>query len=579
MSRRRLVIAAALGLLVAVIGYAAWSALQVRASLASAQESARALRTALEADDPASAALLLDQLRADTSEAADRAGGPVWSVASHLPIVGDDAEAVRVVAQVLDGLADEGLPGLVEAAGQLDGRALVPRHGRVDLAAVTELRRPVGQANASFAAARGELARLDPADVIDAIADPLTELQADVDRAAGALDSAERAIDVLPTMLGADRPRTWLLVFQNNAEARATGGLPGAVALVRTEHGKARLVEHHSGGSFDSEVRPVESLRPWERTIHGTNLVSYFRDANFTPDFPRAAELWRAQWEQRFGGRIDGVIGVDPVLLSYLLEATGPVTVPGATLTSENAVDLLLHRTYVELRDPAAQDAYFADVAVRVFDTITAGGAEPRALLEQLSRAATEHRLWIHSFDAREQQRLDGTVVAGQALADQGAAPRIDVALNDSTGAKMQYFLRYDVDVVGSCRTGTTSYAATMRLSNDTPDDVRRLPAWVTGGGQYGTEVGSQLFVVDVYAPQGGSLGRVSADGVPLDYAIATTDGGRPVASVPILLAPRQRVTLTWSMGAGAAQSGATSVVVTPGVAPENESFTVPACN
>ena len=579
MSPRRLIATAAVGLLVAVIGYAVWSALQVRSSLSSAQESARALRTALEQDDPDAAARLLDQLQADTGEAADQVGGPIWSVASHLPVVGDDAEAVRVVAQVLDGLADDGLPGLVEAAEQLDGRALAPRHGRVDLAAVTELRGPVGRANASFAAARTDLARLDAVDVIGAIADPLTELQADVDRAADALDSAERVIDVLPTMLGADRSRTWLLVFQNNAEARATGGLPGAVALVRTEHGKARLVEHHTGGSFDADARPVGSLRPWERTIHGTNLVSYFRDANFTPDFPRAAELWRARWEQRFGGRIDGVIAIDPVALSYLLEATGPVQVPGATLTPGNAVDLLLHQTYVEIADPAVQDAYFADVAVRVFDTVTGGGAEPRALLEQLSRAATEHRLWIHSFDEHEQQRLEATAVAGEALADQGAAPRIDVALNDSTGAKVQYFLRYDVDVVASCQTAQTSYAATMQLSNDTPAGVRRLPTWVTGGGQYGTAVGSQLFVVDVYAPQGGSLGRVSADGVALDYATVTTDGGRPVASVPILLAPHQKVTLTWSMAAGPGQSGATSVVVTPGVAPENESFTVAACN
>jgi len=577
MSRRRLIVTAAVGLLVAVIGYAAWSALQVRSSLASAQESARALRTALEQDDPATAARLLDQLQADTGEAADRAGSPVWSVASHLPVVGDDAEAVRVVAQVLDELADEGLPGLVDAAEQLDGDALAPRHGRVDLAALTELRGPVGQATASFAAARNDLAALDPADVIGAVAGPLTELQADVDRAADALDSAERAIDVLPTMLGADRSRTWLLVFQNNAEARATGGLPGAVALLRTEHGTVRLLEHHSGGSLDADAREVGPLRPWEHTIHGDNLVSYFRDANFTPDFPRAAELWRAMWERRFGDRIDGVIAVDPVALSYLLEATGPVQVRGVTLTPANAVDRLLHRTYVELPDPAAQDAYFADVAVRVFDTVTAGGAQPRGLLEQLSRAATEHRLWVHSFDEREQQRLDGTVVAGEALADQGTAPRIDVALNDSTGAKMQYFLRYDVDVVASCRTGT-SYAATMRLSNDTPDSVRRLPTWVTGGGQYGTAVGSQLFVVDIYAPQGGALGRVSADGVALDYATATTEGGRPVASVPVLLGPRQRVTLTWSMEAGGGQSGATSVVVSPGIAPENESFTVAAC-
>ena len=39
-------------------------------------------------------------------------------------------------------------------------------------------------------------------------------------------------------MLGGDGPRNYLLVFQNNAEIRATGGLPGSWAEVHAEDGK-----------------------------------------------------------------------------------------------------------------------------------------------------------------------------------------------------------------------------------------------------------------------------------------------------------------------------------------------------
>ena len=54
----------------------------------------------------------------------------------------------------------------------------------------------------------------------------------------GNLATADRALQVLPTMLGRDEPKNWLLVFQNNAEVRATGGLPGAISVVTADDGE-----------------------------------------------------------------------------------------------------------------------------------------------------------------------------------------------------------------------------------------------------------------------------------------------------------------------------------------------------
>ena len=53
-------------------------------------------------------------------------------------------------------------------------------------------------------------------------------------------------------------------------------------------------------------------------------------------------------WRANIGGRVDGVISFDPVALSYLLKATGPVKIGnGETITSDNAVSYLLHRDRV----------------------------------------------------------------------------------------------------------------------------------------------------------------------------------------------------------------------------------------
>jgi hypothetical protein len=567
-----------LGLLVAVpvlaVAWTGWSIWQTRSDLEAGRTAASRLRSAFEAGDERAADDALADLQAAAADARDRTDGLTWSALALAPAVGDDAEAVRTLAASADRLATEGLPGLVDAAGVLDGSGLAPHNGRVDLAGITRLRSPVATADEVFAAVRDDLATVSPTGLVGALRGPFVEVVDDVTRASRALDSADRAVGVLPSMLGESRAHTWLLVFQNNAEVRATGGLPGAVAVVRTKHGRVTQVGERAGNSLGESPRPVLPLTVFERKFYGPQLGTYFLDANFTPDFPRAAALWRARWQQATGEHVDGVIAVDPVALSYLLESTGPIDVPGGRLTADNAVQTLLHDVYLRYPDPADQDAFFAVVASRVFTAITDGAGSPRALMTALARAVGEHRLLVHSFDAAEQERIAGTRVAGELWREKADQPRIDIALNDATGAKMQYFLRYHVDVEATCDDGRQQYAATAVLESTAPKDARKLPDYVTGGDVFGTEPGSQLFVFDIYAPRNGELGRVSADRTPLDY-ITATHAGRRAASVPILLTPGQTTTVTWTMSAAPGQGGSTSVNVTPGVARESESLLV----
>jgi hypothetical protein len=61
---------------------------------------------------------------------------------------------------------------------------------------------------------------------------PIDTAYTDALRQVTALDrsmkSADLAVRILPAMLGQDGPKRYFLAFQNEAEARGTGGLPGA---------------------------------------------------------------------------------------------------------------------------------------------------------------------------------------------------------------------------------------------------------------------------------------------------------------------------------------------------------------
>ena len=56
---------------------------------------------------------------------------------------------------------------------------------------------------------------------------------------------------LVPPMLGQDGPRQYLLVVQNNAEIRSTGGLPGSLQILRADNGKLTLAEQRSVDDFD----------------------------------------------------------------------------------------------------------------------------------------------------------------------------------------------------------------------------------------------------------------------------------------------------------------------------------------
>jgi hypothetical protein len=435
----------------------------------------------------------------------------------------------------------------------------------------------VAEGKAAFAAADERLSSEDPSSFDQRLRDKYRELADRVSDASRLLESADTALGVMPAMLGGEGTRDYLLVFQNNAEIRATGGLPGAVSVVHADAGKVELTRQVAANSFGRTAQPVLPLSPAEEDIYGEELGTFFLDANFTPDFPRTADLIKARWEQVYPEEIDGIFSIDPVALSYILGATGPVAVGDVTLTSDNAVAELLHEVYLRYGDPADQDAWFREVARAVFDRVSTGAESPQDLIRALARGSDEHRIYIHSFDTAEQAGLAGAEVAGELVTDPDAAPQVGVYLNDATGAKMSYYLRYDVRVDATyCKDGVQGLSGHARLLSDAPDNAASLPDYITGGGQFGTEPGAQLVVVRLYGPVGGRISRIEFNGKPLDPAIVD-QGGRQVATTVATLDPGFTADLTWTMTTGENQRGDTQVTVTPSVESTTSSSVTPS--
>lgn len=572
----RLTLCAVAVVVVATVAYAGWLVWDSGRALAAAADDARAAKAAVSAADPTAASRALDDFSAHAETAAHRTDSPVWSLLTKLPAIGDDAEGVRTVSQAADALGAGGLDGLARSVGDMN--AFVPHDGIVDVQAVERLQQPVADVHRALATARVALSRQDPRGFVGPLRTKYEDLQRQIASADDALTAADRTLRVLPAMLGADGPRNYLLVMQNNAEIRATGGLPGSVSLIRADKGRISMVKQATGTALGHAPASVLPLTPAERTLFGDNLGRYFLDGNLTPDFPRSAALWRARWLQVEGGEVDGVVSVDTVTLSYLLRALGPITVDGVQLTGDNVVDELLHNTYVRIAAPADQDVFFRDVAVAVFDHVTSFGGSRSDLVDALRRGASERRILVHDFDPHIQGDLAGTAVAGELTTAGSRSPQVGVYFADGTLGKMSYYLRYDARVTAtSCQGGVQSLSGRLTVRSTAPKDARTsLPAYLLGTGLPADSAGSQLVVVQVFAPEGGKFANFDTNGLDFDQTDADFEG-RPVRTLWVLLKPGEVKDLSWTMTSGPGQTGAGRLSVTPSIEAGSKSTSMPS--
>lgn len=125
-------------------------------------------------------------------------------------------------------------------------------------------------------------------------------------------------------LLGADYDKRYLLVFQNNAELRATGGFIGSFALIDFREGKIKNIEAPGGGSYDTEAG-LKTLVAAPAPLQLVNPLWHFWDANWWPDWPTSANKLMWFYEKSDGPTVDGVISLTPDVLEKILEITGPI--------------------------------------------------------------------------------------------------------------------------------------------------------------------------------------------------------------------------------------------------------------
>ncbi len=569
------------GLVALALVWSAWVVWSANRDLADVRESATVMRAALVRADPDAARRAMAAYQEAAASAHDHTSGPTWKVFEAVPLLGDDAEGIATAAQVLDDIGRDGLPPIADAADLVTADTFQPVAGRFPVERIAAMVEPAQDSERAFDAAATRLDEVDTDGFLSPVRSQFEKLDELVSDARATLGSTYRAARIIPRMMGTDRPRSYLMVMQNNAELRSGGGLPGALSLVRMQDGRVDIVEQTDMSELGRDTRPVVTLTPEENRIFGRILGLAAVDATLTPDFERSAEIIRARWERAMGGRLDGMFFVDPVAVSYLLRGTGPVDVPRyRPVDAANVVQAVENEIYRLTNDREIHSDYQQAVAEAVFDAFAAGRGDTAESIRGLVTAVLEGRIRMHSFEPESQAEIAGTMIAGEFSDEASNEPGVGIFVNDGGPTKMQYYLKYDATVIArSCVGDRQVVGGSIEFHSDTPANARGLPAAITGAGYPDQRVapGDQLLVVYVTSPIGGEIDELSIDGQRVGKPVVEALAGRQLARVGLSFAPQERHRIEFVMKAGAGQTGDLRLSVTPGAFPGSPNGTAPS--
>jgi hypothetical protein len=555
-------------LLVVGLGVLAYQAVRTGLALRQAEAEATTLRTTLADGDLDAAETASDRLAARTEVAREQSDGVLWAAATYVPLVGDDVRAVRQLSSALDELAGRAAGPALAAARTVAQNPLRGDDGAFDVSTARALQTPLAEASAAAGRAAADLREVDPAGLIGPLRPRAAEFKEQVTQLDAALSVGTTATELLPAMLGAEGERTYLLVVQNNAEVRATGGLPGSISVLRARGDRHGLAEQGSAADFGPpDSPPAARLSADETRLLGADMATDFRDTNFTPDFPRAASLMATMADRRLDDPVDGVVSIDPVALAGVLKGTGPIEAAGTRLDAGNVVRRLLFDPYQQLAGDREHNAYFRATSAAIFDALLRGSIDERTVLAELAAGVQQRRLLVWSKRPEEQQALEAAGLAGALPDDRSDRPDVGFYLNSGTQAKIQYFLRYDgrVRSLGCDAGGRQVVQARFRLRSDVPTPVSQLDPYVSGLGDEADQ-GVNLVNLAMYAPTGGRLTALQVDGAAARVASGKIDD-RGVAVLPIELKPGESAEVVADFTTRRGQDGAPRMQWTPGMA------------
>ena len=494
---------------------------------------------------------------------------PLWNVATFIPVVGEDVKSAQTLVSAAKNLVNNALEPLSNEIAGVSLSSLVS-DGAINAELISSLCSsglevlPVVEDSVNQINSLPDAHISQVATIINKVKEPLAS--------SGDIIAALRpALENLPRMVGSEGARTYLVIAQNNAEFRATGGLPGSWGTITVDNGYISMGEFTS--ILHQEGLSV-AITEEEQAAIATNMDTDPAQVNCTADFVRVGEMSREYWLQATEQEVDGVVTIDPVFLQRLVGLVGGFTAEdGTEINGDNCARVLMSDSYATYKnDNEAQDAFFSSVASTAFDHVMGnlGNIDSNKLVDVIKKSGEDHRLMVWMANADEEVLVKAFGFSGDLQTDV-TKPEVGVYVNDDTWSKIDWYAKLSTTVGPAVKNadGTTSYTVQTDLTNTlTLEETGPISNYVLG---YNTEkrddadMRSYLFI---YSPYMGTLSNIEVTGDGLvdegsEIPVNTLEGCQ-VARLHVHTGGGATTTVTYTVTVPAEATESLTVRMTP---------------
>ncbi len=344
------------------------------------------------------------------------------------------------------------------------------------------------------------------------------------------VQSMQSRIPAFLKLLGDRYPHRYLILLQNDTEARPTGGFIGSYLIVDFNDGYLTKMDFHdvyeSDGQLQEEIPAPEDIAKITKNWR-------LRDSNYSPDFAISAA--KAAWflQKEKGPSVDSVIAVNQHFLADLFDITGPINLEGlnSALNKENYQTILSY--IIESKLSGAQDPKkILREFIPAFKDKLFQKESFQKTLAAFIKGLKEKSIMLYSKDSEIQNLFDSLYVSGRVTRTQPQDDYLNVITTAVGGNKSDLYIKQDlihntlinadgqvIDELTIKRTHTWDRGALLKLQQTLKtfgyNELSSTVKFILGAGK-------NKSMVKVYVPQGSKL--ISVDGLAQNKVLIRED-------------------------------------------------------
>lgn len=376
------------------------------------------------------------------------------------------------------------------------------------------------------------------------------------------MDGCNKYMPVFRTVLGDGSDRNFLFVAQNLAEGRTNGGFPGSAGIISISNGVLNI------GDFEkiydlipSPTAPADAAQTDDEVALFDNKMVNDWDANYTPDFARAGQIWCRSYEDQNGVTLNGVISLTPsVIQDALKEFNTSITLSdGTILDGTNAAKIMGYDLYYKYLGGNSEyytstgnditDALFSETASKAKEILMNNFSlsNLNKYTELLNKSMKDGTFLVWMKDPEDENTAIKAGISGILTDGKTQNGNTGFYWSFDSACKMGWFMDLNSDVSEPVENGDgkTTYTVTVTMKNNITDaDIQNGSNYILG--RYNGNLQGQLHLT---APLGGSISDVKVDNttdVPMTEG--TYEGLQIFYNNETIVQPGQTMTVSYKV-------------------------------